>query len=90
MVIITKANVIQFYETDSKAKEPLLKWYHETLVADWKDFAKAMCRASKIRMLEKKLGEVTASRDLWKAKHKALCAEKKSLASRWGTSTPLL
>lgn len=38
MVIITKAKTINFYETDSKAKEPLLRWYNEVLLSDWQDF----------------------------------------------------
>ena len=38
MVIITKAKIIHFYETDSKAKEPLLRWYNEVLLSDWQDF----------------------------------------------------
>ncbi|MES2140547.1 MAG: type II toxin-antitoxin system HigB family toxin [Bacteroidota bacterium] len=38
MVIITKAKIINFYETDSKAKEPLLRWYNEVLLSDWQDF----------------------------------------------------
>ena len=38
MVIITKTKLIQFYETDTKAKEPLIKWYNETLLADWQDY----------------------------------------------------
>jgi mRNA interferase HigB len=38
MVIITKAKIINFYETDAKAKEPLLKWYNEALLSDWQDF----------------------------------------------------
>ena len=38
MVIITKSKIINFYESDSKAKEPLLRWYHEVLLCDWRDF----------------------------------------------------
>ncbi len=38
MVIITKTKIINFYETDSKAKEPLLRWYNEVLLSDWQDF----------------------------------------------------
>lgn len=38
MVIITKTKIINFYETDTKAKEPLLKWYNEVLLSDWQDF----------------------------------------------------
>jgi len=38
MVIITKTKIINFFETDSKAKEPLLKWYNEVLLSDWQDF----------------------------------------------------
>jgi mRNA interferase HigB len=35
MVIISKTKLIAFYEVEKKAKEPLLKWYFETLFADW-------------------------------------------------------
>ena len=38
MVIITKTKIINFFETDSKTKEPLLKWYNEVLLSDWQDF----------------------------------------------------
>ena len=38
MVVITKSALINFYEKNTKAKEPLLKWYHLTLLSDWKDF----------------------------------------------------
>lgn len=38
MVIITKARIINFYETDLKAKESLLKWYNEVLLSDWQNF----------------------------------------------------
>lgn len=38
MVIITKAKIINFYETDSNAKEPLLRWYNAVLLSDWQDF----------------------------------------------------
>ena len=38
MVIITKTKIINFYETDTKAKEPLLRWYSEVLLSDWQDF----------------------------------------------------
>lgn len=38
MVIITKTKLIDFYESDSKAKESMLRWYHEVLLSDWKDF----------------------------------------------------
>ena len=38
MVIITKTKIIHFYETDIKAKEPLLRWYNEVLLSDWQDF----------------------------------------------------
>lgn len=38
MVIITKAKLISFYESETKAKEPLLKWYNEVLLSDWQDF----------------------------------------------------
>lgn len=38
MVVISKAKLINFYNTDSQAKEPLLKWYNLTLFSDWEDF----------------------------------------------------
>ncbi len=38
MVIITKAKFINFYEVEPRAKESLLKWYHEVLLSDWQDF----------------------------------------------------
>ncbi len=38
MVIITKTRIINFYETDTKAKEPLLSWYNKVLLSDWQDF----------------------------------------------------
>lgn len=38
MVVITKTKLISFYEADSIAKEPLLKWYHITLLSDWQDY----------------------------------------------------
>ena len=38
MVVISKAKLINFYDTNSKAKESLLKWYHVTSLSDWKDF----------------------------------------------------
>lgn len=37
MVIISKTKLIEFYNTDSKAKEPLIKWYNEVLLSDWND-----------------------------------------------------
>ena len=39
MVIITKRKLIEFYEIEPKAKEPLLKWYNETEISDWKNLA---------------------------------------------------
>ncbi|MBN8788316.1 MAG: type II toxin-antitoxin system HigB family toxin [Terrimonas sp.] len=39
MVIISKSKLVSFYDGEPKAKEPLLKWYYETLFADWSDFA---------------------------------------------------
>ncbi|MFM2226454.1 MAG: hypothetical protein RJA07_2656 [Bacteroidota bacterium] len=39
MVIITKRKLIEFYEIETKAKEPLLKWYNETEISDWKNLA---------------------------------------------------
>lgn len=38
MVVISKSKLIAFYEKEHKAKEPLLKWYYETLYSDWEDF----------------------------------------------------
>jgi len=38
MVVISKTRLINFYETESNAKEPLLKWYHMALLSDWQDF----------------------------------------------------
>ena len=38
MVVITKTKLISFYELESSAKEPLLKWYHITLLSDWEDY----------------------------------------------------
>lgn len=38
MVIISKAKLIEFYETENNAKEVLLVWYNVTLKCNWKDF----------------------------------------------------
>ena len=38
MVVITKKPIIDFYTIDFKAKEPLLKWYYEVILADWQSF----------------------------------------------------
>jgi mRNA interferase HigB len=38
MVIISKAKIIEFYQTETKAKEILLQWYNITLLSDWQDF----------------------------------------------------
>ena len=38
MVIISKSRIIHFYQTNNKAKEPLIKWYNEALLCDWHDF----------------------------------------------------
>jgi len=38
MVVITKATLISFYESETMAKEPLLLWYNVTKQSDWKDF----------------------------------------------------
>lgn len=38
MVIISKAKLIEFYQTENKAKELLLQWYNITLLSDWQDF----------------------------------------------------
>lgn len=39
MVIISKAKLVSFYGIEPKAKEPLLKWYYETLFSDWSNFS---------------------------------------------------
>lgn len=39
MVIISKSKLVSFYEVEPKAKEPLLKWYYETLFSDWSNFS---------------------------------------------------
>lgn len=38
MVIITKAKIIEFYATESKAKESMLQWYHTALLSNWSDY----------------------------------------------------
>ena len=38
MVVITKSILINFYESQPQAKEVILKWYHITLLSDWKNF----------------------------------------------------
>ena len=38
VVIISKAKIIEFYQTETKAKELLLQWYNITLLSDWQDF----------------------------------------------------
>jgi mRNA interferase HigB len=38
MVVITKTKLISFYETNAVAKEPLLNWYHLTVLSNWDDF----------------------------------------------------
>ncbi len=38
MVVITKSKLISFYEVETIAREPLLKWYQITLLSDWQDF----------------------------------------------------
>ena len=35
MVIISKRKLSGFYDQEPKAKEPLLKWYHQTEMSDW-------------------------------------------------------
>ncbi len=37
MVVISKRKLIEFYEHEPRAKEPLLKWYYETELSDWKN-----------------------------------------------------
>jgi mRNA interferase HigB len=37
MVVITKAKLIQFYEAEPLAKEPLLRWYSTALSSNWAD-----------------------------------------------------
>ncbi|ANH80071.1 addiction module toxin RelE [Niabella ginsenosidivorans] len=39
MVIISKARLIEFYDAEHRAKEPLLKWYYEVLGSDWSGFS---------------------------------------------------
>lgn len=38
MVIISKTKIIDFFEIEPKSKEPLLKWYQDVLLFDWKDY----------------------------------------------------
>ena len=38
MVIISKTKIINFFETEIRAKESLLKWYNIVLNSDWDDF----------------------------------------------------
>jgi mRNA interferase HigB len=38
VVIITKRKIIEFYQTEDRAKEPLLKWHTEVLLSDWENF----------------------------------------------------
>lgn len=38
MVVITKAKLISFYQTEITAKESLLQWYHIVSVSDWRNF----------------------------------------------------
>ncbi len=38
MVVITKSKLISFYDVETIAREPLLKWYQITLLSDWQDF----------------------------------------------------
>lgn len=38
VVIITKRKLIEFYEREPRAKEPMLIWYNTTLISDWIDF----------------------------------------------------
>lgn len=38
MVVITKTKLISFYEANAVAKEPLLNWYHLTVLSNWDDF----------------------------------------------------
>ena len=39
MVIISKRKLIEFYDQEPKAKEPLLKWYHQTEMGDWNNLS---------------------------------------------------
>lgn len=39
MVIITKTKQIEFYENETKAKEPLLLWYNIAKQSDWQGFS---------------------------------------------------
>lgn len=38
MVVISKAKLISFYTTETKAREALLQWYHKSNLSDWEDF----------------------------------------------------
>lgn len=38
MVVISKAKLIEFYQNDIKAKEPLLLWYNMAELSNWTDF----------------------------------------------------
>ncbi|MEI6595344.1 MAG: type II toxin-antitoxin system HigB family toxin [Bacteroidota bacterium] len=38
MVIISKTKIIEFYQTETKARELMLQWYNITLLSDWQDF----------------------------------------------------
>jgi mRNA interferase HigB len=38
MVVISKAKLIQFYESEPLAKDPLLRWYTTAILSDWSDF----------------------------------------------------
>ncbi|MBK8684561.1 MAG: type II toxin-antitoxin system HigB family toxin [Bacteroidetes bacterium] len=39
MVIISKARLIEFYNDQPKAKEPLLSWYNLAQESDWSNFS---------------------------------------------------
>ncbi len=39
MVIISKTRLVEFYELDSKAKEPLMNWYNIAMSSNWNNFS---------------------------------------------------
>jgi mRNA interferase HigB len=39
MVIISRAVIVDFYETEPKAKDPLVAWYHMAKESDWSKFS---------------------------------------------------
>lgn len=39
MRIISKGTLVEYYERNPQAREPLLEWYEKTKNADWHNFA---------------------------------------------------